>query len=151
MKQTEQLWFLDTLVTVRVPHTAGQDRISVLESRAPREDSPPLHVHDEDEIFHVLAGEIVVRIDEQDHRLQVGDTAIGPKGLPHSYRVESEEARWLVITAGGRFEGLVRSFSRSAPRPELPPPSPPPTQEQIRALTEACQKFGIEIVGPPLY
>jgi quercetin dioxygenase-like cupin family protein len=54
---TEQLWFLNTLHTVRVRHDEGEDGISVLESLAPHGASPPLHVHEtDDEIFHVLEG-----------------------------------------------------------------------------------------------
>lgn len=59
----EDLWFLNTLVSVRVPHAHGKDGISVLESRAPRGDSPPLHIHGEDEIFHVLEGQLLIRVE----------------------------------------------------------------------------------------
>ena len=38
---TEYLWFLDTLVTPHVAHDLGADGLSVLESRAPKGDSPP--------------------------------------------------------------------------------------------------------------
>jgi quercetin dioxygenase-like cupin family protein len=49
------LWFLNTYVTIRISSRDGSDGISVLEHRASQGDSPPLHIHhDEDEIFHVL-------------------------------------------------------------------------------------------------
>jgi hypothetical protein len=41
---TQQLWFLNTLHTVRVRHDEGEDGISVLELLAPHGASPPLHV-----------------------------------------------------------------------------------------------------------
>jgi hypothetical protein len=51
------LRFLDTLVCVRVSFRDGSDRTSVLEHVARRADSPPLHLHvNEDEIFHILEG-----------------------------------------------------------------------------------------------
>jgi mannose-6-phosphate isomerase-like protein (cupin superfamily) len=150
---TEQqlLWFLDTLVTVRVPHGGGSDGISVLESFAPHGDSPPPHVHHtEDEVFHVLEGELRFRIGVEDVRVGAGETFLAPKGVPHSYRVESPAGgRWLVITTRGDFERLVRSLSRPAPQPELPPPSGPPTRAQAEALAAACLEHGIELVGPP--
>jgi hypothetical protein len=37
---TEQLWFLNTLHTVRVRHDESEDGISVMESLAPHGDSP---------------------------------------------------------------------------------------------------------------
>lgn len=149
----EQVWFLDTLVEVRVAASAGSDGISVLEHRARQGDSPPLHVHrTEDEIFHVLEGEFRFLVSGEEHRLRAGETLLAAKGLPHTYRVDSVEGgRWLTVTRGGDFERLVRSFSRPAERPELPPPSGPPTPEQLEALMAACRECGIEIVGPPLH
>ena len=146
----DELWFLDTLISIHVPHNEGRDGVSVLESRAPRGDSPPLHVHEEDEIFHVLEGEMVIRVGSNDHRARPGVTILAPRSVPHTYRVESTLARWLVITARGEFEDFVRSFSRPAVGSELPRPAGPPTAEQIAALAAACRKHGIELVGPPL-
>jgi quercetin dioxygenase-like cupin family protein len=149
---TEQLWFLNTLVTVRVRHDNGEDGISMLESLAPHGDSPPLHVHrTEDESFHVLEGELRVRAGDVDMPVAAGETILAPKGVPHTYRVESSGgARWLVITRRGDFERFVHAVSRRAERPELPSPQGPPTPEQADALAAAARAHGIEFVGPPL-
>jgi quercetin dioxygenase-like cupin family protein len=149
---TEQLWFLNTLHTVRVRHDEGEDGISVMESLAPHGDSPPLHVHQtEDETFHVLEGELRVRAGDADVTIAAGETLFAPKRVPHTYRVESPAgARWLVITRRGDFERFVRALSRPAERPELPTPQGPPTPEQANALAAAAREHGIELVGPPL-
>jgi quercetin dioxygenase-like cupin family protein len=148
----EQLWFLNALVTVHVGHDQGADGISVLESLAPRAESPPMHIHrTEDEIFHILEGELRFRVADEELRVGAGETLLAPKGVPHTYRVESERGRWLVSTAHGDFERLVRSFSRPAERGELPEPAPPPTREQAEALAAACREHGIDFVGPPLH
>ena len=149
---TQQLWFLNQLVTVRVRHDGGEDGISVLESLAPHGASPPLHVHHtEDEIFHVLEGQLRVRAGDTEVRIGAGETILGPKGVPHTYRVESREgARWLVITRRGDFERFVHALSRPAERPEPPTPQGPPTPEQANALAAAAREHGIEFVGPPL-
>ena len=147
---TEKLWFMNTLVSVEVPHDEAPDGVSVLESRAPRGDSPPLHVHGEDEIFHVLEGTMRIRAGSEERVLTAGQTLLAPKGVPHSYLVESDQARWLVVTARGDFERFVRSFSRPAPSPVLPEPAGPPTAEEADALAAACRRHGIELVGPPL-
>jgi quercetin dioxygenase-like cupin family protein len=149
---TEQLWFLNTLHTVRVRHDQGEDGISVHETLAPHGDSPPLHVHrTEDELFHVLEGELRVRAEDTEIRLGAGESLLAQKGVPHTYRVESPDgARWLVVTTGGDFERFVRELSRPAERPELPTPQGPPTPEQEEALAAAARKYGIELVGPPL-
>jgi quercetin dioxygenase-like cupin family protein len=147
----EQLWFLDGLATVHVRHDEGEDGISVLGMHAPNGESPPLHVHRrEDELFHVLEGELRVRVDDADIRIGAGESILAPKGVAHTYRVESPDgARWLVITRGANFEHFVRAVSRQAPAPELPTPQPP-TPEQADALAGAARQHGIEFVGPPL-
>jgi quercetin dioxygenase-like cupin family protein len=148
----EHLWFLDTRVIVRIRHADGADGLSVLEHHACHGDSPPLHVHrDEDEVFHILEGELRFRVGDKDIRATAGESLLAPKGVPHTYRVEcSGGARWLTIVRGGDFEGFVRAFSRPAERNGLPNPSGPPSPEQAEALARACLRHGIELVGPPL-
>src|SRR3954454_16523106 len=120
--ETEQLWFLNSLIRVQVRHDEGRDGISVIEHLAPHGESPPLHIHqNEDETFCVLEGELHLRAGAADLRIGPGATILAPKGLPHTYRVESPDGgRWLVITTRGDFEGFVRSVSRPAARSELP-------------------------------
>jgi len=145
------LWFMDTLVAFPAAHRDSDDGISVIESLAPRGDSPPYHVHrTEDEVFHLVDGELVLLVDGETRRLQAGETCLAPKGVPHTYRVVSEQARWLVITAHGDFEHFVRAVSRPADAAVLPTPAGPPTPEQVRALGEVALRHGIEFVGPPL-
>ena len=150
--QPERLWFLDALVTIPVAHADGKDGVSIVAATAPYGDSPPLHVHRaEDEIFHVLEGELRLKVGGSDVRLGPGETALAPQGVPHSYRVESADgARWLVVTTNGDFEQVVRAFSRPADAPELPERAGPPTPEQAEALAKVCRAANIDLVGPPL-
>lgn len=97
-------WFLDTLVHFSVSHADGEDGMSVMESVGRRGDSPPYHVHHtEDECFHVLEGELALLVDGEASRLRPGELHLARKGTPHTYRVVSEQARWLVITTNGDF------------------------------------------------
>lgn len=147
----EYLWFLDTLVCVRVSFRDGSDRISVLEHAARRGDSPPLHLHvNEDEIFHILEGDFRFQVGTEERNGQAGDTILAPKGIPHTYRVESNTGRWLTVTTHEQFEEFVRAMARAPDAKELPPFAGPPSQEAIAALTETAKRFGIEIVGPPM-
>jgi quercetin dioxygenase-like cupin family protein len=146
-----EIWFLNTWVTVRVSHTEGKDGLAVLENRAPFGDSPPLHVHlTEDEIFHILEGEFRFQLGQEERRCQAGTILLAPKGIPHTYRVESPAGgRWLTITAHTDFECFVRTMGRPAEKLELPPAAAP-SPEAITALAATARSFGIELVGPPL-
>lgn len=152
MTDDRRLWFFDTLVTVHVSADEGNDSTSVVESIAPRGDSPPLHVHHrEDEIFHILEGELRFRVGLEERTAGPGETLLAPKGIPHTYRVESDRGRWLVTTARGDFERFVRSLGRPAERDGLPDPAGPPSPAQAAALEAVCREHSIELVGPPLH
>jgi len=146
------LWFFDTLVNIRVAEADGDNGLSVLEHRARHGDSPPEHVHsDEDEVFHVLVGRVRMQLAGKRLDLGQGDTVIAPRGIPHTYRVESQEGgHFLTITCKGSFERFVRTIGRPAARLELPAPGTPPTPEQMQAVTDIARRCGIEFVGPPL-
>jgi mannose-6-phosphate isomerase-like protein (cupin superfamily) len=147
-----QLWFLDSLVTIRVPTSDSPDGISVLEHRMPYGSSPPLHLHHtEDELFHILEGEYRLKVQDQEQIVGPGAIVLAPKGVPHTYRVESAQGgRCLTITVRGDFERFVRAMSRPAERPELPKSAGPPSADAIKALTVTAAQYGIEFVGPPL-
>jgi quercetin dioxygenase-like cupin family protein len=147
----ELLWFNNTLVAIQVASAEGEDGICVIEHRMPHGDSPPLHVHrNEDEVFHILEGRIRFVVDGRERIAGAGETIIAPKGLPHSYRVESPEgAHMLTVTRGSDFETMVRQASRPAERPDLPPAAVP-TAQMIEMLTRLCAENGIDLVGPPL-
>jgi len=146
------LWFFDTLVQVRVSEADGHDAISVLEHRAPYGDSPPAHIHrDEDEVFHILAGKVRFQLGGQQLELGKGDTIIAPRGIPHTYRVDSKDGgHFLTVTCNRSFERFVRAIGRPAVREEMPAPSGAPTPEQLKIVTDVAGKHGIEFVGPPL-
>jgi quercetin dioxygenase-like cupin family protein len=147
----DYFWFLETLVCVRVSHRDGTDRISVLEHTARRGDSPPLHVHvNEDEVFHILEGDFRFQIGSEERTGQAGETVLARKGVPHTYRVESNGGRWLTVTTQEQFEEFVRAMATKAGAKELPPIGGAPSQEAIQALTATAKRFGIEIVGPPM-
>lgn len=148
----EHLWFLNTLVQIRIAHEEGTDGLSVIENWAPFADSPPLHVHlTEDELFLILEGEFRFAAGEEERRAGPGEMVLTPKGVPHTYRVESPEGgRWLVVTTQGDFERFLRELSRPATAPELPAAAGPPSSEEVEALGAVAMRHHIEVVGPPL-
>jgi mannose-6-phosphate isomerase-like protein (cupin superfamily) len=148
----ERVWFLNTLVIIRVPPERGADGLCVMEHRAPIGDSPPLHVHhDQDEILVLLAGEARFHLSGRDIEARAGDCLLVPKGEPHSYLATSAEGvRFLTITRGDGFVGLVREAGRAAKTDGLPELLGPPSREEQDALAHIAAKHGVEFVGPPL-
>jgi mannose-6-phosphate isomerase-like protein (cupin superfamily) len=147
----QPLWFLNTRVIFRRPSASSADGLSIGEHWMPFADSPPLHVHHrEDEIFHVLEGVMRFRVGDQETVVEAGQSALAPKGVPHTFRVESEAGvRVLVMTPGDDFEGFVREASAPAANDGLPPATQP-TPAMVQALAEASERHGITILGPPM-
>jgi uncharacterized protein YjlB len=110
-----------------------------------------LHRHfNEDEIFYILDGAVRFRVGDEEKVGRRGDTLVAPKGVPHTFRVESPDgARFLVMAPGPDFEGLVREMARPALSDVLPP-STAPTPEEQEILADAALRHGIEILGPPM-
>lgn len=55
----------------------------------------------------------------------------------------------MTITRGHDFESMLRSLSRPANRPGLPPQAAPDA-DAMAEIAEICWQNGIELVGPPL-
>jgi quercetin dioxygenase-like cupin family protein len=144
----EHRWFLGTLATIRVSGEASGGRLAVIEFLFPRHASPPRHTHPQDESYIVLAGQLTVVAAEQRFTLSVGDIAVVPMGVPHTFRVDSETASVLVLSTPAGLERMVLDASVPATAATLPPADAPrPTPEELGRIFEA---HGQVNVGPPL-
>src|SRR3954453_4975366 len=75
----------------------------------------PLHAHpDEDEAIYVLEGEIVVYVDDEQHRVGGGGLFFAPRGVPHAFMVVSETARVLVLQTPASGESFYRQAGDAA-------------------------------------
>jgi len=95
-------------------------------------DEPPLHVHkNEDEWFYMLDGEVTFHAGGESHLGGVGAFVHFPRGIPHTFTVESPTARFLLMNTPGGFERMF----------ELAPKT---GDDAVRALNA----YGVEVVGP---
>ena len=144
----EQLWFLGTLATIRVPGEAVDGRYALIEFLFPRGASPPRHTHPQDESYIVVDGQLVVQAGERRFALGPGGTAAVPMGVPHTFRVDSETARVLVLSTPAGLERFVRDGSVPATAATLPPADAPrPSGAELARIFEA---HGQVNVGPSL-
>jgi quercetin dioxygenase-like cupin family protein len=144
----EALWFLGTLATIRVPGEAVGDRFALIEFLFPPHASPPLHTHPQDESYVVLDGRLTIKASDERFELEAGGSAVVPMGIPHTFRVDSETARVLVLSTPAGLERMVRDGSVAAEERTLPPADAPrPSPEEIERVFE---KHGQVNLGPPL-
>ena len=85
---TERLWFRGTLVNIQLSHRSGVDGIGVMEQWLPFGESPPLHIHrNEDEVFHILEGTIRFRVGGKDKTAHAGETVLERDEVFRSRRI----------------------------------------------------------------
>ena len=141
-------WFLGALTTIKASAETTAGRVAVAENWAPRGHGSPLHVHhNEDEWFYVLSGELTFWIDGQVSTVSAGGFVYGPRDVPHTFTVSSDEARFLLVVEPAGFERFLLELSEPARSSSLPPASvEPPAPETMMA---AASSYGLEILGPP--
>ena len=142
--KAQTAWFISSRVRILV----REDTFSLVEEEAPHGAMPPLHVHhDHDEAFYVLSGRFSIHLPGTRIDLAPGDAAFAPRGVPHAYRVDSEEgARVLVATTSGGFADFVAEMSVPADAEGYAPAELHPDPADLAA---ASARNGIELLGPP--
>jgi quercetin dioxygenase-like cupin family protein len=144
----EALWFLGQLVTIKSSAETTAGRVGVTETLAPRGTGSPLHVHhNEDEWFYLLEGELTFWVGGAVSVAPAGTFVFGPKDVPHTFTVSSEEARFLLVVEPAGFEGFVRTLGEPARQPVIPPP--PTEPPDVEAMATLAAEYGLEILGPP--
>ena len=147
--EAEALWFFGEFLAILSPGERTGDGFSVVEHQSRRGFSPPWHRQPaDDESFYVIEGEMTFWAGDSERPLQCtgpGSFVFIPRGAPHSFRVDSETARWLSFHTPAGHEGFYRAGGEPAQRRTLPPPSEP----DIARVEAAGRDHGVELLGPP--
>ena len=120
----------------------------MIESELAHGEMPPLHVHREDESFHVFEGSLTVYFGEDAVRVEEGETLVAPGRIPHTYRVESGKARLLTMTrvdSAARYADFLDAVAR-------PGDSEAPawvTEEDEATVSAIAAAAGITVLSAP--
>jgi quercetin dioxygenase-like cupin family protein len=144
----ETFWSFGALVTVKATAATTGGRVAVFELLANAGSGSPLHVHhNEDEWFYVTEGELTFWVGGQVIKASTGAFVYGPRDIPHTFLVNSPQARYLLVTEPGGFENFMREMSQ--PALTKAPPPPPTEPPDMGLIVATAAKYGIEILGPP--
>jgi quercetin dioxygenase-like cupin family protein len=123
--QGEARWFLGQLVTTKSWSESTAGRVGVTETLAPRGSGSPVHVHhNEDGWFYVIEGELAFWVGGQVIVAPAGSFVYGPRDIPHTFTVTSDQARVPARRRTGRIRGLrahavrARGPARDPARPD---------------------------------
>lgn len=115
-----------------------QGRFALVETVARHTDETPLHSHSqEDELIYVLNGDVTFYVDGIRLERPAGSCVLLPKGSEHSYSIESEEARLLVLLMPAGLEGYYQEVDEFAG-----------ADQDIDRLITVSARYGVYITGP---
>jgi quercetin dioxygenase-like cupin family protein len=127
---------LAPLVRTLVAGSATGNRLALLEIHGSVGRGIVRHIHEhEDEVVYVLDGELTFHIGKEVHRARKGSCLVLPRGIEHSYVVESRLAQLLVVVTPAGLEGLLEQVTRA-------------DQLGVEQLITVAARYGITITGP---
>lgn len=143
--EAERRWLGGTFTDFLADGEDTAGAFALVDEQAKRGETVPLHRHADDmESFYVLEGEITLFIgDEPGVRSGAGSFAHIPGGVVHGFRVESDFARYLILTTPRHGE-----FYRAITLASQPDGSPPTESVEGPQIKQASRDYGIEFVGP---
>ena len=142
------VWYNGSLMTFLATGEDTQGQFALIEAVAWRGNVPPPHIHHwEDEIFYVLEGEVVVSVGDRTMKGTAGAMFFLPRHVPHSFTIESEQSRMLILLTPAGLEKWFKEFSVPALAMTLPP-ADEPAYGEVQRMLEAAPRYGIEFVLP---
>ena len=145
----EALWFNGGLGLLKATAELTDGHFAAVELRVLKGFASSLHIHrQEDEFFIVLSGEVRLEHGENLIEAVAGSLAYGPRGVPHRFHVDSDEARLLLLFGPAGVEGFFREGGKPAGSVAIPPAG-----EQFidrETLKEIGSRYHQEFIGPPL-
>jgi quercetin dioxygenase-like cupin family protein len=146
----EAMWVLGGLYTWKALGAQTDGGYSLCEVRGPAGFAAPLHSHEhENEGFFVASGKVTLILADDEIRHEEGGFGFAPAGAPHTFRLDSPDARLLLLITPGAVghEGMFAEMGEPATDHVLPtPPDGPP---DFAALAATAAKHGTTILGPP--
>ncbi|HEY8994303.1 MAG TPA: cupin domain-containing protein [Lacunisphaera sp.] len=144
--ETDPLWVLGD--QLRFLGSVADRDLHVIDVRVPPGSGTPPHRHKSIEIFQVTEGEITFGVfDDGLPRMIVGrpgSVVTLPANLGHNYQNNSSAPASMTVVV----EGQMREFFEEVGTHSAPPPGPP-SADAIGRILAACQRHGIEVMGPP--
>ena len=123
-------------LTLRVNGEGGECPVAVVEGVSEDREWAPFHSHPWDELTYVLDGEIEFRVGGTRATGKAGTIVALPRDMPHSLRVPTGTARYLMVTLGAPAVSFLQEIGQAY--------ADGPTLEQ---LIEIAGRHGVKPVA----
>jgi quercetin dioxygenase-like cupin family protein len=142
------VWYNGALMTFLATGEDTQGQFALIETVGRKGNAPPPHIHRrEDESFYVLEGEVAVSVGGRTIKAAAGTMVFLPRNVQHTFTVESEQARMLVLLTPAGFEGWFKEFGVAAPAMTLPPATEV-AYADVQRMLAAAPRYGLEFIPP---
>jgi quercetin dioxygenase-like cupin family protein len=137
---TLQIYGSQVEVKLSGADTAGA--YAIVESITEPQTVPPLHRHNrEDESFYVLEGEFLFEVDGRRIQAGPGSAVFAPRGTVHTFlNVGSAPGRMLGVVQPAGLDSFFVDMDAAGTSKE----------PDFAVLAQIFQKYGLELMGPPL-
>ena len=127
-------------LTVRLTGEETGGRFTLVEQTNEPGTGIPMHLHkNEDELFHILEGQVEFRVGTQAITATAGTTVFLPRNIPHDWMVVGNTpARTLLSVFPAGAEKMWQELS------DLPAGPP-----DMRRVVEICARHGVSFLPPP--
>ncbi len=132
---------LDGIGSILVSGEDTNGEFCVVHCSAKKDAGPPTHIHEnEDESFYILDGEMTVFVGDKMLSAKAGDYVFLPRGISHTFKVTSNEAKFLVTAYPAGFDSFVKEicvpYKEGVKLPEFSP-------ELAKQFIEVSKRYGI--------
>jgi quercetin dioxygenase-like cupin family protein len=142
------VWYSGWLLTFLATGEETRGQFALMEQVARKGNVPPRHIHHrEDETFYVVEGDMTFSVGDQTIKATAGTMVFAPRDVAHSFTIDSEQVRMLVMVAPAGAEGFFKECSVPAPSMTLPPLAETPYSE-IQKMMALAPEYGFEFVKP---
>jgi len=142
------VWYSGWLLTFLATAEETRGQFALIEAIARKGNVPPRHIHRrEEETFYVLEGEMTVSVGDRTFKATPGTLVCLPRDVAHSFAIESEQLRTLILLSPAGLEGFFKEFSVPAPTMTLPP-ADEPAYGEVQRMLEAAPRYGLEFLLP---
>ena len=118
----------------------GEGAFEVFETVAPARPPAPPHVSPWSAALFLLEGRLTAYVDGTPYDVEPGALVVFPAGMPATFEVVGETARFLGITTGDGAGKFFADFSASVPADR-------PPQESMEAILSVTARHGVALAG----
>ena len=126
-------------MVVRLTGAETGERFTLVEQTNEPGTGIPMHLHEnEDELFHILEGQMNFRVGGQAVTATAGTTVFLPRNIPHDWMVVGDTpVRTLLSVFPAGVEGMWQELSDM--------PAGPPDMQRVM---EICASYGVRFLPP---